>query len=90
MERQPLIRALHGEQMTADDIELDRSDRRVPLEVWSSPIFDEQGNIPYAVTVFEDITGRRRVEEELSRHREHLEELVEERTVELQEEFAER
>lgn len=36
------------------------------------------------VVTFNDITGRKRTDEELTRHREHLEELVRERTVQLE------
>ncbi|MFH2218396.1 MAG: PAS domain S-box protein, partial [Pseudomonadota bacterium] len=50
-----------------------------------APIRDEQGNIIGAVMVFRDITERRKAEEELSKHRDHLEELVKERTGALRE-----
>ena len=55
-----------------------------PIADSGAPMRDEEGNIIGTVMVFRDITERRRAEEELRRHREHLEELVEERTAELQ------
>ncbi len=55
----------------------------ISIEYSGAPIKDDQGNITGAVLVLHDITERKRVEEELRRHREHLEELVKERTKEL-------
>ncbi len=46
---------------------------------------DKQGVITAYRGIIRDITGRKRVEEELARHRGHLEELVMERTRQLQE-----
>ena len=48
-----------------------------------APIRDRAGNIIGVVLVFRDITEQNRVEEELRKHRLHLEELVEQRTAEL-------
>jgi len=45
---------------------------------------------PAILGVAVDITERKRMEEELSQHRDHLEELVEKRTAELQQQIAER
>jgi PAS domain S-box-containing protein len=53
-----------------------------------SPIKSAQGIVTNFISVKEDITERKRVEEELLRHREHLEDLVNERTVELQNEIS--
>ena len=41
------------------------------------------GSLDYVVAMVEDITDRKQVELELERHREHLEELIETRTLEL-------
>ncbi len=52
-------------------------------------IHDENGNALYYDGTVEDITERKRAEEELQKYQEHLEELVEERTIELYERIAE-
>ncbi|MFZ2445327.1 MAG: PAS domain S-box protein [Syntrophobacteraceae bacterium] len=53
-----------------------------PVAYSSTPIVEE-GRVIGAVVTFRDITERRRAEEELARYRDHLEDLVEERTMEL-------
>ncbi|HHW78151.1 MAG TPA: response regulator [Xanthomonadaceae bacterium] len=55
-----------------------------PIDDSAAPIRDDQGNTLGAVLVFRDVTERRRTEAELRRHRDSLEELVTERTLELQ------
>ncbi len=49
-----------------------------------------RGNLNCLLGVAVDITDHKRAEEELRKHREHLEELVKERTAKLQQEIAER
>ena len=66
-EHLPVVRALHGESSTADDMEIRQGDKIIPLEIWGIPIYDEQGNIAYAIAAFQDITERKRSQEALRR-----------------------
>ncbi|PSB16283.1 PAS domain S-box protein [filamentous cyanobacterium CCP2] len=61
----PAMRALRGETVQAEDIELRREERVIPLEVWATPIFDEQGQIAYAIAAFQDISDRKQAEARL-------------------------
>jgi PAS domain S-box-containing protein len=58
------------------------------VEVWintiKTPVRDNNGKIIGILGIFWDITDRKRTEEELKKHREHLEELVKERTSQLE------
>lgn len=83
IEKFPVYRALQGELSNADDVEADLIDWRVPLEVWASPVFDDAGNVESAVIAFQDISARKHQDSELNEYRQHLEQLVEERTQEL-------
>ena len=83
LEKLPVTRALQGDTASVDDIEADLVDKHVPLEIWASPIKDDLGNVETAVVAFQDITPRKQVEAELYEFRHHLEQLVEQRTAEL-------
>jgi class 3 adenylate cyclase len=63
-ERDPLIRALEGQVTTVNDMEIYQFDKVVPIEVWGTPIFDDKGNISYAIVAFQDITERKKAEEQ--------------------------
>jgi PAS domain S-box-containing protein len=70
---------------------------RFPVWLMSEIVKDADGEPTAIVTSCEDITERKKAQEELDRHREHLEDLVRERTAELttaneqlQQEIAER
>lgn len=74
-ERMPLVRALHGEQVTVDDMEIWHPDRVIPLEVSGTPIRDAQGTVVYAMTAFSDSTERRHAAEAI-RQRVRQEEII--------------
>jgi signal transduction histidine kinase len=76
IEKMPVYKALQGESASADDIEMDRGEEHVALEIEASPVWDEAGNVESAVVAIEDITQRKQAEAK-------LESLVEERTHEL-------
>lgn len=79
-QEEPTGRALRGESVNIDDLEIEFYRQRIPLEVWANPVFDEQGHIIYALSVIQDITERRRAEAELQQYRLELEKMVAERT----------
>jgi PAS domain S-box-containing protein len=58
----PIIRALQGETAYADDIEIHQANQVIPIEAWGTPIFDNQGQISYAIAVFQDIHLRQQAE----------------------------
>jgi PAS domain S-box-containing protein len=65
VEKMPSVLALKGEHATVDDMEIHRGDKIIPIEVWGTPIYDEAGNIAYALVAFQDITERKRSQEAL-------------------------
>ena len=63
-ENLPGIRALRGETVATDDLEIHQGDKVIPLDVWATPIFDEQGQVVYAIAAFQDTTQRKQAEAE--------------------------
>ena len=63
-EQQPIAQALNGESTKTDDLEIHQADKIIPLEVSATPVFDEEGEIVYAIAAFQDITERKRAEAE--------------------------
>jgi len=59
------------------------ADSRILLSVNAAPLVGEGGEFDGMVAAVDDVTERRRIEEELQRHEEHLREQVEQRTREL-------
>lgn len=65
VEELPIVRSLGGEKIRSDDLEIHYSQGTVPLEVTSTPIFDEDGSVEYAITTFEDISDRKQAQKTL-------------------------
>ena len=63
-DQQPIVRALQGERTVIDDLEIHQTEKTIPLEVSATPVFDEKGEIVYAIAAFTDITQRKRSEAE--------------------------
>lgn len=61
---QPIVRALAGQAANVEDLEIQLEGQRIPVEIWGTPIFDGQGAITYAIAAFQDISRRRRAEQE--------------------------
>ena len=57
--------------------------KELVIETSARLVRDSSGNPTFIIATARDITERKRMEEELKKHREHLEELVKERTSEL-------
>nr|WP_242024426.1 PAS domain-containing protein [Trichocoleus sp. FACHB-591] len=89
-ENLPIVRALSGEYTRIDDMEILHQHRRIPVEGWGTPVFDEQGNVAYAIATFQDITERKKAEQLLADYNRTLEQQVAERTVLLSQEIEER
>ena len=83
--RQPMtveqVRQWEGFARESENIRKDGS--RFPVWLISAVIKDEDGKAIAIITSCEDISERKRIEEELTKHRYHLEELIKERTEEL-------
>lgn len=82
-EKLPIIRALGGDRTTVDDIEIRQNNATIPVEAWGTPVFDEQGNVAYAIAAFQDITERKQAEHLLANYNRTLEQQVTERTADL-------
>jgi PAS domain S-box-containing protein len=83
IEQLPAWRALQGENVTADNLEVRGNSKIVPLEMHSQPIFDDKNNIVYSITAFTDISDRKQAEKLLAEYNRTLEIQVADRTREL-------
>ena len=82
-EQMPFARALKGELVIAEDMEIRRDGQNIRLQVRALPVFDSAGNILYVLTVFKDITARKHAEQILADYNRTLEIEVVDRTIEL-------
>ncbi|MEH2266289.1 HAMP domain-containing hybrid sensor histidine kinase/response regulator [Nostoc sp.] len=83
-DRLPIARALLGESSRVDDIEIHHCDKIIPIEVLGEPIYDESGNLAFAIATFFDTTQRKHTEKLLAEYNRTLEAQVKKRTDEFQ------
>ncbi|HNF12926.1 MAG TPA: ATP-binding protein [Leptospiraceae bacterium] len=76
----PVFRSLEGEFISADDMEIYKAGRRVPVQIFSSPIFDSESRVVFAAAAIEDVSERRNTERLLADYNRALETQVSERT----------
>src|SRR6476661_5449129 len=80
----PILRALKGESVKVDDVEIRQDGKRIAIEINTTPIFDASGNIVYAIAAFQDISDRKQAEKILADYHHTLEAQIDERTEQLQ------
>ncbi|MGL4622971.1 MAG: PAS domain-containing protein, partial [Chroococcidiopsis sp.] len=83
-ERLPNVRALRGDRTRIEDLEIRQNNTTIPVEAWGTPVYDERGNIAYAIATFQDISDRKQAEKLLADYNRTLEQQVAERTAALQ------
>ncbi|RUR84194.1 hypothetical protein PCC6912_17880 [Chlorogloeopsis fritschii PCC 6912] len=82
-EQLPATRGLRGETALIDDMEIEVNGRRIPLEVHTIPVFDDDSNVIYAINAFRDITQRRQAEKLWTDYEQELKCRVAEKTAAL-------
>lgn len=79
----PMNRALQGERVSVEDIEIHRDGIAIPLEVHATPVFDAAGHVIYTILTFQDITARKLVERLQTEYHQLLRGQIEDQTVAL-------
>ncbi|WP_392533574.1 ATP-binding protein [Nostoc sp. C117] len=83
-DRMPIFRALQGESSRIDNMEIRRCDKIIAIEVLGKPIYDESGNLAFAIATFFEISQRKQAEKLLAEYNLILEAQVKKRTDEFQ------
>jgi predicted ATPase/signal transduction histidine kinase/GAF domain-containing protein/tRNA A-37 threonylcarbamoyl transferase component Bud32 len=76
----PILRSLAGETVHISDMEIHHPEQVISLEVSSTPIIDDAGQVVYAIAAFQDITQRKQAERLRKDYSRILERQVRERT----------
>src|SRR4051812_38240953 len=79
----PTARALRGERVRGETLEVRRGGEPAVIEVNSNPLYDPHKRVRGAVTVERDVTERTRLQQRVQTEAERLERMVQERTREL-------
>ncbi len=79
----PSNKALKGEKIIVDNIEIHRENDLITLEVNATPIYNKKKQIQSAIAVFQDITKRKEAKQLLQEYNQKLTNEVNKRTEEL-------
>jgi len=90
LENLPVVKALKGEIVKTEDIEIHANHQIIAIEAEATPFFDAQGNITHSIVVFQDITARKSAEKLMENYQSELENKIIEKTKYLQAEIEER
>lgn len=71
-----ITRALRGEFVYADDLEIQTPERRIPLEIWSAPVYDSDGTLAMAISAYGDITDRVEAERQIKDSEQRLKKIL--------------
>ena len=66
VEELPIMRALRGENVRTESVEIRAGNKVIPVESWATPIYDSLGEISYGIIAFTDITERKEAEAALT------------------------
>jgi two-component system cell cycle sensor histidine kinase/response regulator CckA len=78
-------RTLLGESVLLETQRLTKDGQLLDIQLKTAVFNDRQGKLAGDIVIYRDISQRKRAEQELQRHRDHLEDAVAERTRELRE-----
>jgi signal transduction histidine kinase/DNA-binding NarL/FixJ family response regulator len=76
----PFHLARQGQSVFVEDLELHTPEVIIPLQATATPLWSGAGTVEYTITVFQDISQRRQVEQLLTSYNQDLEKQVQERT----------
>lgn len=66
VDEMPIVRGMYGEYSHIDDMIVDRPDgTKTHLQIFGSPVKDDEGNVWASLVSFEDITNRKQAEQAL-------------------------
>ncbi|MFB2771301.1 diguanylate cyclase domain-containing protein [Pelatocladus sp. BLCC-F211] len=65
-EQLPSVQALAGKAADADDLEIYRQGKAIALQMKVIPVFDDRGEVAYAIAILQDITKHKQTEQDIT------------------------
>jgi signal transduction histidine kinase len=76
-------KTLVGQSIYTDALSFKKEEKNIPVEQWTAPIYDDSGNIIFALVMFQDIQQRKQAEKVLKNYSRILSQEVSRKTQEL-------